>query len=497
MTVDPLTPCIIGAAQQTWHLAGDEQAPEPLEMATTVVHAAAADARAARDVLAAVQSLRAVHCMSWPYDDPAGRLAESLGIAPAHTLYSGIGGVVPQQLLDDAAGQILRGELDLAVVVGAEALDTVRRLKKAGERPAWSHRHPSPPPFPIDTPFHPSEIAHEVFQAWLTFAVRDIARRARLGTPPDAHRRAIGQLMAPLTVVAASNPHAWFPVVRTAAELVDVTPDNRLVGYPYTKQTVAIMDVDMAAATVIASHAEADRLGVPAERRVYLRGWGDALDAVEVAAHPDLSRSPAMAWAAGEALRRSGLGIDDLAAFDLYSCFASSVSFALDALDLDADDPRGLTVTGGLPFCGGPASNYVSHSVGRLVDRLRSTPGSAGLVTGVGMHMSKHVAAVYSTEPGTVREPTEAPPAVVRPIVERTDGPATVLGYSVVHDRSGDAAWALVVAELENGSRCYGRVDETTVLADMEAREWVGERVRFERADSAMGGPGSVNRVVV
>ena len=77
------------------------------------------------------------------------------------------------------------GDSDVAVVTGAEALDTQRRLKKAGERPAWSHRDPEQQPFPFEAPFHPAEIAHEVFQAWLTFAICDIARRARLGVEPD------------------------------------------------------------------------------------------------------------------------------------------------------------------------------------------------------------------------------------------------------------------------------------------------------------------------
>ena len=34
-------------------------------------------------------------------------------------------------------------------------------------------------------------------------------------------------------------------------------------------------------------------------------------------------RSPAMAAAAGEALRVAGVGVDDVAHLDLYSCFAS------------------------------------------------------------------------------------------------------------------------------------------------------------------------------
>ena len=63
------------------------------------------------------------------------------------------------------------------------------------------------------------------------------------------------------------------------------------------------MDVDMAATVIVASHAKADELGVPAERRAYLHGWCYATDPVYVAEHPDLSASPAMAAASAEALR--------------------------------------------------------------------------------------------------------------------------------------------------------------------------------------------------
>ena len=114
-----------------------------------------------------------------------------------------------------------------------------------------------------------------------------------------------------------------------------------MVAYPYTKLMTAIMDVDMAAALVLASAAKADALGVPEERRVYLRGWGYAEDPAHVAGHPELWRSPAMAAAAAAALAGAGIGVDDVAHLDLYSCFASSVCFALDALGIGPERRRG------------------------------------------------------------------------------------------------------------------------------------------------------------
>ena len=50
------------------------------------------------------------------------RLAARLGCSPTRRHYSGIGGTTPQVLVQEAATRIIRGESDVALVVGAEAL---------------------------------------------------------------------------------------------------------------------------------------------------------------------------------------------------------------------------------------------------------------------------------------------------------------------------------------------------------------------------------------
>jgi acetyl-CoA C-acetyltransferase len=412
------------------------------------------------------------------------RLAERLGASPARRRYSGIGGSVPLVLTTEVAQEIRAGRLDLALLTGAEGLATVRRLKKAGERPQWSFRPAEKRPFPMDMEFDPSEISHAVFEAYLTFALFDTARRAHLGRAVEEHRAALGRVMAPMTDVAAASPHAWFPVARRAGEIVTATADNRMVASPYTKLMTSIMDVDMAAALVLASEERADALGVPAERRVYLRGWGYAEDPVHVAGHPELWRSPAMAAAAGAALEGAGIGVDDVAHLDLYSCFASSICFALDALGIPEDDPRAraVTQTGGLPYHGGPGSNYMTHSLAAMTETLRAggDAGAYGVVSGVGMHMQKHAYGVLSTDPGAGVVADPAPfvadgPAV--PIVGSPEGKATVSTYSVLHGRDGEPERALLVCDVEGG-RCYAQLDGgPDALAQAEAEELIGRAV--------------------
>ncbi len=484
MSADPRATCIIGVARRTWHAGdvGPEGAPEPLDMWEQMARDAAADA-GTPDVVRDLQSIDVVYSQSWQYDDAVARLADRLGAAPARRRYSGIGGSVPHVLATEVARAIREGGLDLALITGAEALATVRRLKKAGERPPWSYRPSEKRPFPMEMEFDPSEISHAVFEAYLTFSLFDNARRARLGRGLEEYRGRLGRIMAPMTEVAARSPQAWFPVARGAAEIITATGDNRMVAYPYTKLMTAIMDVDMAAALVLASAERADALGVPEERRVYLRGWGYAEDPAHVAGHPELWRSPAMRAAAQRALEAAGIGVDDVAHLDLYSCFASSVCFALDALGIAEDDPRAaaVTQTGGLPYHGGPGSNYMTHALAALTETLRRDPGSYGLVSGVGMHMQKHAYGVWSTVPGA-RPPDEPPPyaptAAPVEIVASPEGPATVATYSVLHGRDGAPERAVLICDVPGGGRCYAQLDgDAAVLGSVEVEELVGRRV--------------------
>ena len=304
-----------------------------------------------------------------------------------------------------------------------------------------------------------------------------------------------------MTEIAAKNPRAWFPIARSVDEIIDATPENRMVGYPYTKYMVSIMDVDMAAAVILASEATPTRSASLPSVASTRGGWCYATDPTYVAEHDELFASPAMAASAAEAMHRAGIGIDDVAHLDLYSCFSSSLNFAKDALGLTADDPRPLTVTGGLPYHGGAGSDYMTHALATMAEVLRDDPGSYGLVSGVGMHMTKHVYGVYSTEPGPLTPPDQATvqrrldaahPA--RPLVESAEGEATVAAYSVVHGRGGEPEAGVLVCDVDDG-RAYGRLLDPSALASVEEHELVGRPVRLSPQPTTLptGTEGVVN----
>jgi acetyl-CoA C-acetyltransferase len=206
-----------------------------------------------------------------------------------------------------------------------------------------------------------------------------------------------------------------------------------------------------------------------------------------------------------EALAIAGAQPDDVAHLDLYSCFGSSLNFARDALGMSPDDPRALTVTGGLPYHGGPGSGYMTHSIAHMARLLREHPGELGLTSGVGMANTKHVAGVWSTTPASegprlpdeARITAELPSAV--PIVEEHDGPATIAAYSVVHGRDGAPEWGLLVCDVDGPqgpARCYARLDDRDTLARAERDELVGTAVAL-RPEHVRGSSGDGVRHLV
>jgi acetyl-CoA C-acetyltransferase len=151
------------------------------------------------------------------------------------------------------------------------------------------------------------------------------------------------------------------------------------------------------------------------------------------------------------------------------------------ALGIGPGDARPLTVTGGLPYHGGAGSDYLTHAVAQMVRVLRADPGAYGLVTGVGMHMTKHVAAVYSTAPPAGSPvaliPDSAPEPGRTPIVDRYEGGATVVAATVAFDRDGPA-WGVAVCDVDGAAtRCYARIEGRALLEDAASTEWTGRAV--------------------
>lgn len=476
-------PVIIGVGQLSHRIEDLAAAREPLLLMEDAARAALADADAA-GLGARIDSVRVVNMISASYPDPAGALAERLRLAAGERLYTTIGGSSPQWLASLTADDLAAGRIRAALLAGAEAMQTLRLAAKRSVALSW-RRGAKPPPM-IGDPrqgSHPDEWKHGAQMPAQIYPLFEIALRAHERREPVAHLRHIATLAASLARVAADNPHAWFRVAKSAEEIGTATAANRMIAFPYPKFMTSIMEVDQAAAVVMTTAAEARALGIPAERWVYLHGGGDAHDLWHVRDRVDFHSSPGMALAFDETLGQAGVAPTALGAVDLYSCFPVAPQFAARILGFPTDGSRPLTVTGGLPYFGGPGNNYTMHAIATMVERLRAAPGTFGLVSAVGWYMTKHAVGVYSTaapmhpwaRPDRARQQARIDALAHPECVVSANGRARIETYTVVHDRDGAATDAVIVARLEDGRRAFATVDpDRDFFATLEREEMVG-----------------------
>ncbi len=331
MALDPRTPVIVGVGQTLQRVDAIADAREPVDLIAEAVERAADDA-GTRRLLAQAGALRVVRLLSWRYRDPGRLVAERVGATGARTTYTAAGGNTPQSLLNDTALTIQRGELDVAVLAGGECWRTRMRARRAEVTLDWTAQGDDVEPdegFGTELSMvHPAEQARGIFLPVQVYPMFESALRAAAGEGIDEHQARIAELWAGFSAVAAANPYAWIREARTAEEIRTVSASNRMIGFPYPKLMNSNNDVDQAAAVILCSVERARALGVPEDRWVFPLAGTDAHDHYHVTNRADLHSSPAIRTAGRRALELAGVGVDDLAHVDLYSCFPSAVQIA-------------------------------------------------------------------------------------------------------------------------------------------------------------------------
>jgi acetyl-CoA C-acetyltransferase len=466
----------------------DWKPEEPAQLMAMALARAAADAGRPQ-LLAEAEFVGCIPPMAWSYDDLPGRVAQLAGAAPREKLEPPGGGEGPILLLDDLANRIVDGELEIALLAGAECVYSRRRARAENAKLPWTPGGEGFPRFLANMkPFaNALEVRHGVRQPVDMYPLYENALRAKAGRSIQAHQRFVSELMARYSEVAARNPFSWFPEPRTAEEIRTVSAKNRWIGFPYPKLMNALMEVDQAAAAIVMSERAADRLGIAPQKRIAFLGGASANDGWSAAERVDLASSPAIAAAARAAQAHAQLGTAEVDLFDLYSCFPCAVEFALDALGVSATDPRSPTQTGGLAHHGGPGNNYAMHGLCNTVLRLREGKGKVGWVSGLGMSATKHALAVLSNDPRRIAASDGRATRVSLPsaeyegpaLVDAPQGPAQVESYTVMFDRDNQPERSVVYLRLPDGRRSVAHGEPNAELFEiLLEKEGVGLRGR-------------------
>src|SRR5262245_114563 len=488
-------PILVGSAQITQREPDPRAALNAMDLTAHAARKAAVDAHGGEALLQALDALvvlRSFSDTSWRFKSPFGgstnpprSIAHRLNLSNVKRLiYTHPGGNMPQWCVNRLFEMVTRGEIGTAMVCGGEALATQKAAERAGLALQWNEDTGSEPELwgIAARGWSDMEDRHRMAGAIFAYPLFENGIRGHLHRSVPEHQRAIGELFARFASVAKANPLADRRQGYTADQIATVGPDNPLIGFPYTRLMNSNAFIDQAAAVIVTSVGKARTLGIPEDRWVYLHGCADAHDHWYISDRHNYHSSPAMRVVARETLDMAGSGLEAINKFDIYSCFPAAVEIACAEMGIPEDDPRGLTVTGGLAYFGGPGNNYVTHSIAQMMDEVRQAPGTKGMVTANGNYVTKQSAAIYSTEPPAKPFAPKDPSLYQHeidtdkgpPVTENANGPASVETYTVMHDRKGPS-YAILFGRLGDGHRFIANTPEDAgLLREMVERDMIG-----------------------
>ena len=478
--IPPHTPVLVGIGVAMRREDDPARALEPIDLMLEAVRAAGEDCGVPA-LLAEVGSI-AIPRGRWRYRDPSGEIARAIGATDATTIVSSVG-VLQQTLIANACDTISKGEIDSALVTGADAGYRILRSKLAGLR-ADERDQDDDPDVRLEPKAelrHPAEIAAGMKMPVGLYALLESARRAASGLSVDDHRDRLAARYARFAEIAADNPDGWTRTPLDAATIRDDGPRNPMQAFPYTRAHCSSWNVDQAAALLLCSAEKATALGIDRSRWVFPVASAESNHMVPLSARANLIRSPGADATARAVLDAAGTAAGDIDLIELYSCFPVAVDAFADALDLPQD--RDMTITGSMAFAGGPYNNYFFQATARAMQLLRAGTGRTALLSCVSGILTKQAFALWSSEsPGAGfvnRDVTAevAAAAAELPVVENYTGGGRIAGCTVLHAR-GEQPRAVVLIDTDDGARALAVSDASATIAGIESEEWVGRKVQ-------------------
>ncbi|MBU2452050.1 MAG: hypothetical protein KJ668_01910 [Proteobacteria bacterium] len=478
---------VAGWGQVTQPKELNKTALDPMGLMTRAARKAA-DLMTSATVLTHLDGIMVVRTLSRHYASPAKQLAQTLGATPKFTHVSGIGGNSPQTLINIAAGMIARNQLDSILIAGAEAYVQRQTNTKKVESALFRG---IPKDYPGDDFIGSTllENQHGIEHPLQGFPLFETALWAASGMDLQAYLMKIGTMWSSFSQTAKTHPYAWSKTMKTAEQIITPGPTNRPVAFPYTMFMNSFVTVDQGAAVILMSEETAKKYAPKNQQPVYFLG-GYAEDRQRfMVQKSDFTSSPPLKAAVEKALARSGMPLESLDCFDLYSCFPCAVSIAKKMIGITDDDPRPLTLTGGLGFFGGPGNNYSLHGVATLAQKICTGEKSNGLVTALGWFMHKHAAGIYGSEPLTgefkdydVRDKKDSlagnPPVKIK---HQVNGPGTIETYTVIYSMDQKPSYAVLYGKTRDNFRFISRTkDHPDIFKLLITKSQVGQPVALK-----------------
>ena len=480
MTIPSNTPVLVGAAAVEQRFEDPQQGREAIALMIEAVRTAAGQAGC--DALLPRAQRIYVPKGIWNYRDPARLIAQDLGADGATTVLAEIG-ILQQTLIGDACQRIAAREIDCAIVAGGEAKYRGLRAQIAGQEASETVQVDTVPDVflqPEAEIWSQQESAAGLGMPVGFYAIMESSLRKSDGIGLDEHRERIAAMYQQFSEIAADNPHAWKRQAVSAATIREPGPKNPMLAFPYTRLHNTSWNVDQAAGLIFTSVGRARALGIDERHWIYPLASTESNYMQCLASREELHGCPGAGASARAAYAAADLTPGDIRHWELYSCFPVAVSIYAREAGVPGGVP--LTVTGGMPFAGGPLNNYVYQATVRMVEKLREDPGT-GMISSVSGLLTKQAWGLWGTQPtapfsfvDVSEEVRAAHPGKI--ITGDTRGEGRIAGYTVLYHK-GLAERAVAVIDLPDGRRSVNFCQDDVLMEKMQAEEYIGRTVQL------------------
>ena len=420
----------------------------------------------------------------WRYRDPGKWIAKNNNFKSIPTTYVTKIGVLQQNLINEACLKIENGEINASIILGGEA--RYKQLRSVIEKKEYFEtKLDENPDFYIKAKedlYGDEELEELGAMAVGYYATMETALRKNDNENIEEHQNNIASMYEEFSKVASNNEDAWLDHPYSKKEILETSKKNKMLAYPYNKLHCTSWNVNQSAALIICSEELANKLEIDNKKRVYPISSSENNHMIAIQQRPKLYESLGMIYAA-KSINRMMEQLDIiLDAYDLYSCFPAAVKMFSKSLELGSEIPK--TITGSMPYAGGPLNSFVIHSTVKMIQKIRALEARHGLVTGVSGMMTKQSFCVWGKEyqeqfifdDVTERAKLDEKPVELSDIAE---GEGVIIGYTIIEGSEHASKAVLYLDDEKKHRKVVSSLDKNFINLLME-EEWVGKKVKFK-----------------
>ena len=420
----------------------------------------------------------------WRYRDPGKWIARNNNFKNIPTTYVTKIGVLQQNLINEACQKIETGEINASIILGGEA--RFKQLRAVIEKKEYFEtKLDQNPDFYIKAKedlYGDEELAELGAMAVGYYATMETAIRKNDGEGIEEHQNNIALMYEEFSKIASENKDGWLNHPYAKEDILETSKKNKMLAYPYNKLHCTSWNVNQSAAIIICSEELANELEIDNKKRVYPISSSENNHMIAIQQRPKLYESLGMTYAANsinKMIERLDIKLD---AYDLYSCFPAAIKMFTKSLELDSEIPK--TVTGSMPYAGGPLNSFVIHSTVKMIQKIRSLEVEYGLITGVSGMMTKQSFCVWGKEYrehfifDDVTERAKLNESPIR-LSNISEGKGEIIGYTIIEGNENAAKAVLYLDDEKKHRKVVSSMDKNFINLLTE-EEWVGKILRFK-----------------